>query len=158
LCFFIHSYCNETHEKTSGSTAALVKKYLPQLFQPTLLCAGYESANQGSCKGDSGGPLMVFNTKSSQYFQVGIVTGGVSDCGDKYIPAYYNRLDHPEIADFVQSPGKITSRGIINDIHTLTTKPLLTEVKPIVALLTIAQLTSINPFWANAINISGLLV
>ena len=112
IVLYIYSYCNETHHKTSGQTASLVKKFLPQLFQPTLLCAGYESANQGSCHGDSGGPLMVFNTKFSQFFQVGLVSGGVSGCGDKYIPAYYTRLDHPEIADFVQSPEKKITRGI----------------------------------------------
>jgi secreted trypsin-like serine protease len=77
-----------------------------------ILCAGYESANQGSCNGDSGGPLMVFNTKSSQFFQVGLVSGGVSDCGDKYTPSYYTMLDHPEIADFIQFPENFISRGI----------------------------------------------
>jgi len=101
LFIFISSYCNTTHEKTSGKIAISVEKYLPQLFQPTLLCAGYESAEQGSCEGDSGGPLMVFNTKSSQYFQVGMVSGGVSSCGDRDIPGYYTRLDHPEIANFI---------------------------------------------------------
>jgi len=55
---------------------------------------------------------MIFNTSSSQHFQVGIVVGGVSDCGDKYIPAYYTRLNHPEIAGFVQSPENYFSRGI----------------------------------------------
>jgi secreted trypsin-like serine protease len=76
-----------------------------------VLCAGYESANQGSCKGDSGGPLMVFDTKKSKFFQVGVVVGGVSSCESKSIPACYTRLDHPEIADFVQSAGKKNSRG-----------------------------------------------
>ena len=88
-----------------------VGKFLPQLFQPNLLCAGYESAGQGSCEGDSGGPLMVFNTKLSQYFQVGLVSGGVSSCGDKDIPGYYTRLDFPEIADFVQDPENFSPRG-----------------------------------------------
>ncbi len=90
----------------------MVEKYLPELFQPTLLCAGYESADQGSCEGDSGGPLMVFNTKLSQYFQVGLVSGGVSSCGDRDIPGYYTRLDHPEIADFVQDPKNYSLTGI----------------------------------------------
>jgi hypothetical protein len=31
-----------------------VEKALPNLFQPYLLCAGYEAAPQGSCEGDSG--------------------------------------------------------------------------------------------------------
>ena len=103
---------------------------MPQLFQPTLLCAGYESANQGSCHGDSGGPLMVFNTKLSQFFQVGLVSGGVSDCGDKYIPAYYARLDHPEIANFVQSPEKKITRGIIKSTfkNALATWSLLKSI------------------------------
>jgi secreted trypsin-like serine protease len=98
------SYCNATHEKTGEKIASLVKDYLPDLFQPNLLCAGYESAEQGSCQGDSGGPLMVFNTKLLQYFQVGMVAGAVSSCGDKDIPGYYTRLDYPDIADFVEEP------------------------------------------------------
>ena len=111
---YIFSYCNTTHEKTSGKIAVAVGKFLPQLFQPNLLCAGYESAEQGSCEGDSGGPLMVFNTKLFQYFQVGLVSGGVSSCGDRDIPGYYTRLDHPEIGDFLHSPEKILTTGINN--------------------------------------------
>ena len=108
------SYCNTTHEKTSGSIASLVQRYLPQLFQPNLLCAGYESSQHGSCQGDSGGPLMVYNTNTSQYFQLGMVSGGVSSCGDKEIPGYYTRLDFPEIADFIQDPENFsTIRGIL---------------------------------------------
>ncbi len=93
-----------THEKISGKAAALAEQYLPDLFQPNLLCAGYESAEQGSCQGDSGGPLMIFNTTTLQYFQVGMVAGAVSSCGDKDIPGYYTRLDYPDISDFVEDP------------------------------------------------------
>ena len=85
---------------------------MPQLFQPNLLCAGYESSQHGSCQGDSGGPLMVYNTNTSQYFQLGMVSGGVSSCGDKEIPGYYTRLDFPEIAHFIQDPENfIMNRG-----------------------------------------------
>ena len=41
---------------------------------------------------------------SLQYFQVGLVSGGVSKCGDKSIPSYFTRLDHPDIADFIADP------------------------------------------------------
>jgi len=91
----------------------LVENHLPDLFQPSILCAGYESAEQGACKGDSGGPLMVFDTKLSQFFQIGLVSGGVSSsCGDKDIPGYYTRLDYPEIADFIQS-GNVDTRTCV---------------------------------------------
>ncbi len=115
----MHSYCNSTHEKTVGKVAALVGQYLPELFQPSLICAGYESAEQGSCQGDSGGPLMVFNTKLAQYFQVGMVAGAVSSCGDKEIPGYYTRLDYPDIANFIQDPQNVLKQGIYADVVTL---------------------------------------
>ena len=109
---FSFSHCNTTHEKTSGQIAVLVQNFLPELFQPYLLCAGYESAEHGSCQGDSGGPLMIFNTKTSQYIQEGLVAGSVSFCGDPGIPAYYTRLNHPDIINFIQEPEKFSLGGI----------------------------------------------
>jgi secreted trypsin-like serine protease len=81
-----------------------VDKYLPDLFQPHLLCAGYQVSSRGSCEGDSGGPLMVYNASAGQYFQVGIVSGGVSHCGNTDVPDYYVRLDHPDISRFINNP------------------------------------------------------
>ena len=49
-----------------------------------------------------------FFSDLGQYFQVGLVGGGISECGDKNIPSYFTRLDHPEIANFITS---ITSKG-----------------------------------------------
>ncbi len=87
-----------------GSTKNTVKGYLPELFQPYLLCAGYHASSRGSCEGDSGGPLMVLSPSAGQYFQVGMVSGGVSNCGNTDIPDYYARLDHPEISRFIPDP------------------------------------------------------
>ena len=87
-----------------GTTRHVVDNYLPELFQPHLLCAGYKASSRGSCLGDSGGPLMAHNETLGQYFQVGMVSGGVSHCGNTDIPDYYVRLDHPEIAGFVSDP------------------------------------------------------
>ena len=33
-----------------------------------------------------------------------MVAGGISKCGDKNIPSYFTRLDHPEIANFIATP------------------------------------------------------
>jgi len=89
---------------TVGKTRNVVDKYLPDLFQPHLLCAGYFASSRGSCQGDSGGPLMAYNASLGQFLQIGMVTGGVSSCGDTDIPDYYVRLDHPEIAGFLSDP------------------------------------------------------
>ena len=66
---------------------------------------GNTAARQGSCKGDSGGPLMIFNTKNYRYEQVAIVAGGLypEDCGNTKFPGIYTRLDHPDIVSFVKS-------------------------------------------------------
>ena len=39
------------------------KCYFTELYQAHVLCAGYEAAEDGSCDGDSGGPLLVFSTR-----------------------------------------------------------------------------------------------
>jgi secreted trypsin-like serine protease len=69
------------------------------------VCAGNQAAKQGSCKGDSGGPLKIFDTGSGSYVQIGIVAGSVNlgDCGTKNYPVVFTRLDHPEIYDFIES-------------------------------------------------------
>ena len=88
-----------------------VKEYLPKLFQPYILCAGNIATKQGSCSGDSGGPLMIFNTRTNQYDQIGIVAGGINpnDCGNTNFPGVYTRLDHPEILSFIHT--YVTQQG-----------------------------------------------
>ena len=53
--------CNETYSKTTSTTEELIHNTLPNLFQSHILCAGTDIGKQGSCFGDSGGPLMIFN-------------------------------------------------------------------------------------------------
>lgn len=72
------------------------------LFWPFL---GYELGNFGSCTGDSGGPIVRLLTTppNIRYLQVGIVQGGVGDCGDSRYPGIYIRLDDPDIFGFIQN-------------------------------------------------------
>jgi hypothetical protein len=52
---------------------------------------------------------------SGQHVQVGLVSGGVSPrCGDKNIPSYFARLDHPEIASFITDPENKSGKGSVN--------------------------------------------
>ncbi len=56
----------------------------------------------GSCKGDSGGPLVKFDDSTEKYEQVGIVQGGVSECGDEDYPGVFVRVGDREILNFIQ--------------------------------------------------------
>jgi secreted trypsin-like serine protease len=108
IYLLIVSFCNSSYITTIGGTRDTVDRYLPDLFQPYLLCAGYQASSRGSCEGDSGGPLVVRNASAGQYYQVGLVSGGVTDCGNTDIPDYYTRLDNPEISEFIQNPDNVT--------------------------------------------------
>jgi len=80
-----------------------VREKLPQLFQGHILCAGTDVGGQGSCKGDSGGPLMYYQRKTNSWIQFATVQGAVRDCGDIDYPGIYIRLDHPLILPFILS-------------------------------------------------------
>ena len=109
---FYFSFCNLTHNTTSIQKQSLVKELLPHLFQDHLLCAGDTLGTQGACKGDSGGPLMRQDYDQGiqlPWTQIGIVEGGIGECGYSDYPGVYVRLTHPEIIGFVSSVVNFTS-------------------------------------------------
>jgi len=57
---------------------------------PEMLCAGYKKGGKDSCKGDSGGPLMV-RQRDGRFVLVGLVSAGFS-CGKPGQPGIYHRI------------------------------------------------------------------
>jgi len=60
-----------------------------QLY-PEMMCAGYRDGGKDSCKGDSGGPLMV-RQRDGRFVLVGLVSAGFS-CGKPGQPGIYHRI------------------------------------------------------------------
>ena len=89
--------------KASTTLEKTIQEVIPQLFQNQLLCAGVSEGNQGSCKGDSGGPLLYKDDDSGKYIQIGTVRGAFGQCGDRDYPGIFVRVDHPSIWQFISS-------------------------------------------------------
>ena len=74
------------------------------------MCAGFEHGG-GSCKGDSGGPLLKYDHNTLEYKQIGIVQGGVSNCGDQYFHNIYVRVDEGQILNFINTVTTIQGKN-----------------------------------------------
>jgi secreted trypsin-like serine protease len=56
------------------------------------ICATGSQGGKDSCQGDSGGPLVVHADNALGYLQVGIVSWGMTQCGDPTLPGIYTRV------------------------------------------------------------------
>lgn len=63
-------------------------------FDNSAVCAGNLGGGHDSCKGDSGGPMMmpVHENGKFPFYQIGIVSYG-KDCGLN-MPSMYSRVSH----------------------------------------------------------------
>jgi secreted trypsin-like serine protease len=59
-----------------------------------MLCAGYHTGGVDACSGDSGGPLMLWDSATLRWVQTGIVSAGAG-CAE---PGYYGL--YTRLADF----------------------------------------------------------
>ena len=87
-----------------------MKNYMPKLFQPMVLCARSEVSRQGTCQGDSGSPLMMFDPNQDHFLQIGIVAGGITldQCGVKNYPSLFTSLIHPKNHEFIKTTVEIS--------------------------------------------------
>ncbi len=68
----------------------------------SVLHQGYEIGGPGSCKGDSGGPIVRYIDVEDRYELVGIVQGGVAECGHPDFPGIFVRIGEPEVLSFIK--------------------------------------------------------
>jgi secreted trypsin-like serine protease len=102
-----------------------IKEKLPDLFPNHVLCAGTDVGTQGSCKGDSGGPLLSNDWETKKWIQFAIVQGAVRDCGDSEYPGIYTRLEDPAIFSFISSVLGITRKSTKMETNDHYSTPLV---------------------------------
>ncbi|NXD18080.1 ACRO protein, partial [Nothocercus nigrocapillus] len=57
----------------------------------THLCAGYQQGGVGTCKGDSGGPLICKDRIGDYYWLVGVTSWGYG-CARMQLPTVYSSV------------------------------------------------------------------
>lgn len=62
-------------------------------FSDIVLCAGYAAGGKDTCKGDSGGPLMLPEHKNGRfpYYQIGLNSYGLG-CARPNVPGVYTNI------------------------------------------------------------------
>ena len=86
---FSQSHCNTTRRAHS---------LIPDLFQSSIMCAGYQSGEDSSCPGDSGGPLTIFKSNENRHVQVGVLSGGKCQSN---LPGVYGRIEDYDVFEFI---------------------------------------------------------
>jgi V8-like Glu-specific endopeptidase len=95
-----------------------------------MICAGYMSGGSDSCAGDSGGPLISYD--SGEAYLVGITSWG-RGCGERYHPGVYTNID--KYYDWIIShTGNLTPTPTITPPSKPTTTPIVGDMGEITRL------------------------
>ena len=71
------------------------------MFHEILYILGYQAGVTGlSCGGDSGSPLVFFDSQKEHYIQVGVVSGGT--CQSFTDPAIFSRIEDHQNLEFIR--------------------------------------------------------
>jgi len=108
LNLFTEETCNSSYDISGSSKIAQHrKKFLPNLFNSEVICAGSTVYDVGSCKGDSGAPLIEIINKGgqSQVLIRGVVHGCIGGCCSKEYPTVFANLADKKIWNFVMKEG-----------------------------------------------------
>jgi secreted trypsin-like serine protease len=139
------------------------RRNLDQLaFGGNQICAGSRIKAADSCQGDSGGPL--WNRVNDKWFQVGLVSWGLRQCGTIGVPGVYTRVSAyadwiVEQAGFVGDldPFKLGGEGKVADgqasgiLTLVTSKPEIEEGEPLIVTLESKQagFVTLLSIWAD---------
>lgn len=108
LNLFTEETCNSSYDISGkGKIAQHREKFLPNLFNSEVICAGSTVYDVGSCKGDSGAPLIEIINKGgqSQVLIRGVVHGCIGGCCSKEFPTIFANLADQKIWNFVMKEG-----------------------------------------------------
>ncbi|XP_074596162.1 uncharacterized protein LOC141851321 [Brevipalpus obovatus] len=68
--------------------------YSKRRISDKILCAGRYEGGIDSCKGDSGGPMVVMNPVDRRWSLAGIVSSGAKNCGQRGKPGLYTNVGY----------------------------------------------------------------
>ena len=99
-----------------------VQRFLSKELKITneLICTISRSEALGTCPGDSGGPLTIYNGEINRFVLIGAVRGSAKECSDLEFPSLFARLEDYEILKFVRKQAfgeDIVEPGGIKGIH-----------------------------------------
>ena len=82
---------------------------LPNKFNNgSVFCASNFGTDDGTCRGDSGGPALLFDGIKNQ--QLGVVHGSITSCDGSRFPSIFVRIDNPDVFNWIDN---VTSSGVV---------------------------------------------
>ena len=96
FCFIFSRYTvGSFHREFSA-----IWKSLPEKFNnTTAFCAQQSGTNFGTCKGDSGGPMV--QDDGVLVTLIAIVHGAITNCDGSRYPSIFTRINHPSILNWI---------------------------------------------------------
>jgi len=99
-------FCNKKYTlQTTDANYFVIEQSLPNKFNnPSIFCAQNAGASDGTCGGDSGGPIVQFETeayKTPRWVQIAAVHGSAASCDGSRFPSIFVRLDEPNILKWI---------------------------------------------------------
>lgn len=74
---------------------------LGDLYVPNIMLCGDGDGVTGTCRGDSGGPILVKGPNDASDVQVGITSFSVGGCAQEGSLVVYTRLSNPDLIDWI---------------------------------------------------------